>query len=138
MALESTLWGQAATCPLSMVPHAATRRVMKLPLPSSWQSVLADEVRQPYFAELREFLKEERQRHTICPPEKEVFTALELTPYDQVRVLLLGQDPYHDEVQAQGLCFSVRPGVKKPPSLVNIFKELQSDVGVPIPSHGSL
>ena len=108
------------------------------PLPASWRTVLADELSKPYFAELSRFVAEERGAHTVFPPRDEVFTALELTPYDDVSVLLLGQDPYHDDGQAHGLCFSVRPGVQPPPSLVNIFKEMESDLGLPPPKTGYL
>jgi uracil-DNA glycosylase len=107
-------------------------------LPDSWQRVVGDELDKPYFLKLREFVDEERRTHTVFPPENQVFSALELTPYEKVNVLLLGQDPYHDEGQAHGLCFSVRPGVPPPPSLVNIFKELQSDVGCDVPNNGYL
>jgi uracil-DNA glycosylase len=107
-------------------------------LPPSWRGVLADEIEKPYFQELARFVASERETSQVFPPEDEVFSALELTPYDDVRVLILGQDPYHDDDQAHGLCFSVRPGVKPPPSLVNIYKELESDVGVKPPKNGSL
>lgn len=104
----------------------------------SWQEVLFEEFEQPYFRKLQNFLIEERQSHTIYPPESDMFSAFELTPYDKVNVLLLGQDPYHDRNQAHGLCFSVKPGIKPPPSLINIFKELKDDVGLNIPNHGYL
>lgn len=107
-------------------------------LPASWQPIVGDQLEQPYFQKLRAFVAEERAAHRVFPPAPEVFTALELTPSEQVNVLLLGQDPYHDDNQAHGLCFSVRPGVKPPPSLVNIFKELRDDVGARIPNHGYL
>ena len=107
-------------------------------IPASWRPALAAEVEQPYFQELRRFLAEERRTQTVFPPEDEVFSQLELTPYDQVRVLVLGQDPYHGPRQSHGLAFSVRPGVRPPPSLVNIFKELHDDQGCPVPKHGSL
>ncbi len=83
-------------------------------VPLSWQPVVGEETKKPYFLKLIKFLSEERQSHTVYPPEPEVFAALETTPYDQVKVFLLGQDPYHDANQAHGLCFSVRPGVKPP------------------------
>jgi uracil-DNA glycosylase len=83
-------------------------------------------------------LAEERRTHTVFPPESEVFNALATTPYEGVNVLLLGQDPYHDDNQAHGLCFSVRPGIKPPPSLVNMFKELRDDLGCRIPNNGYL
>ena len=104
----------------------------------SWRATLTEETRQPYFAALQKFVAEEREQHTIFPPEAEVFAALTLTPIDQVRVLILGQDPYHDDHQAHGLCFSVQAGVAIPPSLSNIFKELKSDLGYKIPNNGNL
>lgn len=107
-------------------------------LPAAWQPILADEVAAPYFARLQEFVGRERAEHTVFPPAPDVFNALELTPYPQARVLLLGQDPYPGAGQAHGLCFSVRPGVPKPRSLVNMFKELKTDVGAPTPNHGYL
>src|SRR6516162_2463040 len=102
---------------------------MKVDLPPSWRAALADELNKPYFKELETFVDGERKQHTVFPPEGDVFNALKLTPYDQVNVLLLGQDPYHDDGQAHGLCFSVRPGIKPPPSLVNMFSELRTDLG---------
>jgi len=107
-------------------------------LPPSWQPVLADELDKPYFHKLQEFLGEERRKHTVYPPEKEVFSALKLTPYSGVNVLILGQDPYVGPNQAHGLAFSVRPGVRPPPSLLNIFKELHDDLGCRIPNNGYL
>jgi uracil-DNA glycosylase len=107
-------------------------------LPPSWQPILAQETNQAYFISLQAFLEQERAKQTVYPPEQDVFNALHLTPYQSVKVLLLGQDPYHDEGQAHGLAFSVRPGVKPPPSLVNMFKELQADLGCTIPKHGCL
>jgi uracil-DNA glycosylase len=111
---------------------------MTPPIPASWQPILAGETEQPYYRKLQQFLDVERREHTVFPPEPEVFTALELTPYERANVLLLGQDPYHDDGQAHGLCFSVRPGVPPPPSLANMFKELKSDVGFRIPNNGYL
>jgi len=105
---------------------------------TSWRPVLAAETEKPYWKELQQFVREERKKYTVYPPDKEVFAALHLTPYDKVSVLILGQDPYHGPGQAHGLCFSVRPGVAIPPSLVNIFKELHDDLGCKIPSHGNL
>jgi uracil-DNA glycosylase len=107
-------------------------------LPPTWSRALAGELAQPYFAELQAFVATERQRHTVYPPDDDVYRAFALTPFDQVRVLLLGQDPYHQHGQAHGLCFSVPRGVPLPPSLVNIFRELQADLGCPIPKHGNL
>jgi uracil-DNA glycosylase len=105
---------------------------------NSWQKVLAEEFEKPYFQKLQDFLDEERQTQTIFPVEGDIFSAFELTPYENVNVLVLGQDPYHDDNQAHGLCFSVKPGIKIPPSLLNIYKELQTDVEFKIPKHGYL
>lgn len=114
----------------------ATKRLSQLP--KEWATVLSDELNKPYFKTLSEFISDERKQHTIFPPEDEVYTALNLTPFDKVRVLLLGQDPYPTPGHAHGLCFSVRPGVKHPASLRNIFKEMLEDVGCSIPNHGNL
>lgn len=111
---------------------------MKLPLPPSWQARVGAELEKPYFQKLREFVDDERRRATVYPPEDEVFTALRLTPYEKVKVMILGQDPYHGPGQAHGLAFSVRPGVPRPPSLANIFKELKAEMDCPVPAHGSL
>jgi uracil-DNA glycosylase len=108
------------------------------PIPSGWKAALAEEIKQPYYHALQEFVARERQTHTVYPPEVDVFNALKYTPLDEVKVVLLGQDPYHDEGQAHGLCFSVRPGVRPPPSLANIFKELNRDLGCKIPDNGCL
>lgn len=107
-------------------------------IPSAWRAVLAAEVEQPYWHALEEFVALERREHTVFPPQQDVFNALELTPYDQVKVLLLGQDPYFRPGQAHGLCFSVRPGIAPPPSLVNMYKELEQDLGIPPARHGYL
>jgi uracil-DNA glycosylase len=107
-------------------------------LPASWRTVLADEFEKPYFRQLQEFVAEERRTHTVYPPEEDVLNAFHYTPYDKVKVLLLGQDPYHDEGQAHGLCFSVRSGARPPPSLMNMFKELHNDLGCRIPDNGYL
>lgn len=107
-------------------------------LPISWQAALAAELTSPWWLQLEAFVGQERAEHTVFPPESDVFQALLLTPLDQVKVLILGQDPYHDDGQAHGLSFSVRPGVKVPPSLRNIFKELHSDLAIPPATHGCL
>lgn len=105
---------------------------------NDWDALLADEFPKPYYLELQAFLEEERAKHTVYPPENEVFTALKLTPYHDVKVVILGQDPYHGEGQAHGLAFSVQKGVDIPPSLLNMYKELQADLGIPIANHGHL
>ncbi|MFI1096868.1 uracil-DNA glycosylase [Streptomyces sp. NPDC020917] len=107
-------------------------------LPDSWQAVLGEELDKSYFQQLTEFVAEERYDHRVFPPQDEVFAALEATPFDRVKVLVLGQDPYHGEGQGHGLCFSVRPGVKTPPSLRNIFKEMRDELGHPVPDNGYL
>jgi uracil-DNA glycosylase len=111
---------------------------MLIDIPADWRAQLADEFEKPYFQTLQQFVDEERQNYTVFPPEQDVFSALKLTPYERANVFLLGQDPYHDNNQAHGLCFSVRPGIKPPPSLINIFKELRSDVDFRIPNNGYL
>lgn len=106
-------------------------------LPASWKS-LRPQLEQPYFHELCAFLDAEARKHLVLPPPDEVFHALQLTSYRNVRVLVLGQDPYPTPGHAHGLCFSVRPGVKPPASLRNMYRELHDDVGIEPPSHGSL
>jgi uracil-DNA glycosylase len=108
------------------------------PIPKGWKDELEGETRKPYFHALEDFVRAEREKYTVYPPAADVFNALKLTPYAAARVLILGQDPYHDEGQAHGLAFSVKPGVPPPPSLLNIFKELRSDVGFSIPNNGYL
>ena len=105
---------------------------------SSWKMVLADEFNKEYFLELKSFLLEEKKTYRVFPPGKLIFNAFDHTPFDRVKVVLLGQDPYHGAGQAHGLCFSVPEGVPKPPSLVNILKELKSDLGYDEPLHGNL
>ncbi len=104
----------------------------------SWKAVLGEEFEQAYFLNLKAFLLEEKQKCRIFPPGKLIFNAFDHTPFDKVKVVLLGQDPYHGPGQAHGLCFSVPGGIQKPPSLLNIFKELQSDLGFEPPSQGDL
>ena len=105
---------------------------------TDWNPILRSEFDQPYWNELQQFVMSERQQHTVYPPHDEVFRALHLTPYGETKVFILGQDPYHGPGQANGLAFSVSDGVKIPPSLQNIHKELESDLGIPRPSHGQL
>ncbi|NMC41988.1 MAG: uracil-DNA glycosylase [Bacteroidales bacterium] len=104
----------------------------------SWKSVLKEEFEAPYFTALKEFLVEEKKRYQVYPPGPLIFNAFNCTPFDQLKVVIIGQDPYHGHGQAHGLCFSVPEGIKPPPSLENIFKELHSDLGIPVPSHGNL
>lgn len=108
-------------------------------LEDSWKAVLGAEFSRPYMGELKAFLQREKAdgKH-IFPKGSEYFRALDLTPLDEVKVVILGQDPYHGAGQAHGLCFSVQPGVRTPPSLVNIYKEMQSDLGIPPARHGFL
>ncbi|HEX9996316.1 MAG TPA: uracil-DNA glycosylase [Abditibacterium sp.] len=112
--------------------------IVPLELPESWQPILDAELQKPYFAELREFLESERRAHTIYPPSGQEFAALEAVPFENVKVFILGQDPYHGPNQAHGMAFSVKPGVKAPPSLQNIFTELHNETGLPIPKDGYL
>jgi uracil-DNA glycosylase len=105
---------------------------------NSWLPYLAAEFTSPYFAELKKFLTEEKKKYNIFPPGDKIFSAFNSTPFNNVKVVILGQDPYHGKGQAHGLCFSVSAGVAFPPSLVNIFKELKSDLGIMPPDSGEL
>ena len=112
---------------------------MDVKIEASWKEVLKGEFSKPYFQQIPLHLKTEKsQGKTIYPPGSLIFNAFNTTPFDKVKVVILGQDPYHGAGQAHGLCFSVQKGVPSPPSLVNIFKELQDDIGVEIPNHGNL
>lgn len=107
-------------------------------LGNDWDSILADEWQKPYYLELRKFLKQEYSTQTVYPNMEDIFNALKLTSFKDTKVVIIGQDPYHGFGQAHGLCFSVKKGVVPPPSLKNIYKELKSDMGFEIPSHGEL
>jgi uracil-DNA glycosylase len=107
-------------------------------MPTDWNPILRGEFEKPYWGDLQAFVAAERHRHAVYPPKDDVFAALHLTPYTDVKVLILGQDPYHGQGQAHGLCFSVRDGVPQPPSLQNIFKELEADLGCAPPTSGCL
>ena len=109
-----------------------------MPIPDSWLPALSGETSQPYYLHLYRFIGEERRKYKVYPPGEDVFNALRYTPLERVRVVIIGQDPYHEENQAQGLAFSVRPGVAVPPSLLNIYKELHDDVQFRLPNHGCL
>jgi len=104
----------------------------------SWKKVLQNEFEAPYFQALTEFLREEKKEHTIYPPGPQIFSAFNYTPFNRVKVVILGQDPYHGPGQAHGLCFSVPDGIPHPPSLVNIFKEIKTDLGIPVPKSSNL
>jgi uracil-DNA glycosylase len=105
---------------------------------TDWNPLLRGELDKPYWRQLQQFVADERSRFAVFPPAGEVFNALHLTSYASTRVVILGQDPYHGAGQAHGLCFSVKPGVKPPPSLQNVFAELRSDLGIEPPGHGNL
>ena len=107
-------------------------------LGNDWDSILADEWQKPYYLELRKFLKQEYSTQTVYPNMEDIFNALKLTSFEDTKVVIIGQDPYHGFGQAHGLCFSVKKGVVPPPSLKNIYKELHSDIGFQIPNHGEL
>ena len=105
---------------------------------NDWDEILADEWKKPYYLELRQFLKKEYGAYRVYPDMNDIFNALKLTSFEDTRVVIIGQDPYHGYGQAHGLCFSVKKGVAPPPSLKNIYKELNSDTGFQIPDHGEL
>lgn len=105
---------------------------------NEWDSVLQDEYNKEYFKDIVKFINKEYKEKTIFPPKNKILRALSLTNYNDVKVVILGQDPYHGEGEANGLCFAVNNGIKLPPSLVNIYKELNSDLGIAIPSAGNL
>lgn len=107
-------------------------------LGNDWDQILAGEFEKEYYQKLREFLKLEYSNHTVYPDMHDIFNALKMTAYKDVRVVILGQDPYHEPGQAHGLCFSVKHGIEKPPSLVNIFKELNADLNIDVPKDGCL
>ena len=111
---------------------------MNVRIEESWKYRLQEEFDKPYFAQLTQFVRGEYASGTVYPPGREMFAAFDACPFEQVRVVILGQDPYHEPGQAHGLCFSVNDGVQFPPSLVNIFKEIESDLGKPIPRSGNL
>jgi endonuclease-3 len=133
---KKTAAATAATAPaVKTKPSEPSLRDL---LPADWQAVLKDEFDKPYFKALEKYVAQERAAAKVYPPAEDVFNAFKATPFDRVKVVLLGQDPYHGEGEAHGMCFSVKPGVKVPPSLVNIYKELQDDAGCKPPPHGYL
>jgi len=111
---------------------------MQVKIEPSWKEQLQTEFDKPYFDKLTTFVREEYRKYTIYPPGSLIFNSFNLCPFNKVKVVLLGQDPYHEPGQAHGLCFSVNDGIPFPPSLVNIFKEIQSDMGTSVPSSGNL
>lgn len=111
---------------------------MDVRIDSSWKEHLQHEFDKPYFRELTDFVRQEYGQTTVYPPAKLIFNAFDLCPFDQVKVVIIGQDPYHGPGQAHGLCFSVNDGIDFPPSLRNIFKEIESDLGKPVPASGNL
>ena len=111
---------------------------MEVKIEQSWKEQLADEFEKDYFKQLTDFVRQEYRQTTIYPPGPLIFNAFEHCPFDKVKVVILGQDPYHEPGQAHGLCFSVQDGVQFPPSLVNIFKEIHDDLGKPMPTDGNL
>ncbi|MBQ1987411.1 MAG: uracil-DNA glycosylase [Muribaculaceae bacterium] len=111
---------------------------MNVRIEESWKQALANEWDKEYFMKLTDFIRKEYATSQIFPPAREIFAAFDATPFDEVKVVIIGQDPYHDVNQANGLCFSVRDGIPFPPSLLNIFKEIQNDLGKAIPASGDL
>ncbi|GAK94833.1 uracil-DNA glycosylase [Nonlabens ulvanivorans] len=111
---------------------------MEVSIENSWKTALQDEFNSDYFKELSEFVKTEYSNQIVYPPASKIFAAFDTAPIDQVKVVIIGQDPYHGAGQANGLCFSVADGIAHPPSLKNIFKEIESDLSLPIPESGNL
>jgi uracil-DNA glycosylase len=117
---------------------SATAENINPSIHESWRDILADEFHSDYFTQLKKFLVAEKKSFIVYPPGNLIFSAFNLTPFEKVKVVILGQDPYHGPGQANGLSFSVNPGVKQPPSLKNIFRELNTDLGLPLPYTGDL
>lgn len=111
---------------------------MDVKIEESWKEILKDEFEKPYFKILTDFVRKEYQTQTVYPPAKLIFNAFDLCPFDKVKVVIIGQDPYHGPGQAHGLCFSVNDGIDVPPSLVNIYKEIKEDLGIEPPASGNL
>jgi len=111
---------------------------MEVNIHSSWKTHLQNEFSKPYFKDLTSFVKDEYSKHQCFPPGKQIFAAFDWCPFDNLKVVIIGQDPYHGVGQANGLCFSVNDGISHPPSLINIFKEIESDLGTPYPTSGNL
>ena len=122
----------------SEIKAGVTVSEIKPVIEASWKEVLHDEFQKPYFLHIKKTLIEEKSKYRIYPPGNLIFNAFNQTPFDRVSVVIIGQDPYHGPGQAHGLCLSVPDGVPQPPSLVNIFKEINADLGIPIPKTGNL
>jgi uracil-DNA glycosylase len=122
----------------ALLIFAKKQRYMQVNIESSWKKQLSAEFEKPYFKELIGFVKEEYSQHTCYPPGKQIFSAFDHCPFNKVEVVIIGQDPYHGPGQANGLCFSVKDGVPMPPSLINIFREIETDLNKPFPQTGNL
>lgn len=133
------IWGNNLSIPKDACGFASRIWIMAdVRIEASWKARLAAEFEQPYFQQLAEFVRNEYKQFTIYPPGGKIFNAFDSCPFEQVKVVILGQDPYHGPGQANGLCFSVNDGVALPPSLINIYKELKDDLGVQPPASGNL
>jgi uracil-DNA glycosylase len=121
-----------------MEEKVSTNSKINPTIDQSWKAVLEEEFQNDYFKSLKEFLIQERKKHVLYPPASQIFSCFNHTPFDKVKVVIIGQDPYHGQGQANGLCFSVSHGIQQPPSLQNIFKEIHNDLGIPIPKTGNL
>lgn len=121
-----------------MAKFGPKRIAMQVDIDPSWKAQLKEEFEKPYFQDLAEFVKSEYKKYTCYPRGKDIFSAFDHCPFHETKVVIIGQDPYHGPNQANGLCFSVKDGIPHPPSLVNIFKEIKVDVGVPYPKSGNL
>ncbi|MFN6038107.1 MAG: uracil-DNA glycosylase [Bacteroidota bacterium] len=113
-------------------------KIIEPEINKEWLEILNEEFQKPYFLELKSFLLEEKKNNVIYPPGNQIFSAFNHTPFSKLNVVIIGQDPYHGEGQANGLCFSISKGIRKPPSLQNIFKEIRDDLGIEIPDNGNL
>ena len=139
--LRNILYPEDLSCKKFISAGLYTKMTMQGTNPQieeSWGNILQEEFEAPYFSELKQFLREEKKSQTIYPPGNLIFNAFNQTPFNRVKVVILGQDPYHGPGQAHGLCFSVPEGIPFPPSLQNIFKEIKSDLGIPVPGCGDL
>ena len=125
-------------CSFAKSFHEKFLMPMDVRIEKSWKDRLQNEFDKPYFEQLTDFVRREYRTSTVYPPGNQMFRAFDICPFDKVKVVILGQDPYHEPRQAHGLCFSVNDGIPFPPSLLNIFKEIESDLGIPMPKSGDL